>query len=114
MRALVVGAILLLAVNEAKAGMTGTELYRSCVTSTAPVDQASCFVYMAGLRDGYTLQKVAAKTTFSICLPPESNALDMRSAIEKYLRENPKKRSGDALGLAIVALHRAYPCKNSN
>ena len=98
--------------------VTAADLQRSCsalVTYAAKggelsADVTSCAAYLKGLRDG--VEVAAQRTTAERPFCAEGVGLDeMARAVVKYLQDNPQNVRRLAVGEAMAALGRAYPCR---
>lgn len=76
----------------------------------------SCLSYTSGFVDGVLAGSIAAsKDGKPVLCPSEAvTPQQVASVVLRYLREHPEDRHEDALGLAYIALARAFPCGSAS
>lgn len=98
-------------------GITGSELLRNCKGDyPAPLNyvvEMQCMGYVSGVLDGIQLNtKICPESKF-ICSPDEGLTVEQLTKIViKYLEEHPEDLQEEAKVLVIIALAKAFPCKN--
>lgn len=90
----------------------GNKLLSECEAGDAPrpdnLSWGACMGYIIGAADA--LGFWSAVTTGASCLPPTSQAGQVKDIVVKYLRDNPAKRHFNAHVLIYGALKDAFGC----
>ena len=90
---------------------TGYDLFGSCVAS--PSDKTadlSCDSYINGITNGIFIDQVTREGGHPICLPDRTTTIEIRSVIEKFIRDNQNILALPAGGIVAYALESAFPC----
>jgi Rap1a immunity proteins len=109
-------------------GGTGGELLRRCNAvgtlkagdRVAPLelsdivkDSNLCWGYIAGVVDTYQGIATAGwlKAPQAFCLPPKVDLEQLEKVVKKSLDDNPARLHEQAVGLILIAMTEAFPCK---
>jgi hypothetical protein len=82
----------------------GAKLLEFC-SARQPVN---CEAYVSGIADMIAEQKDKNRAA---CIPVSTPISSIRGAIVTYLHHHPEAAPLKAAGVAVIALHTAYPCE---
>jgi hypothetical protein len=69
-----------------------------------------CLGYVAGLTQGARSAEEIHSVNWVFCLPPGVTNIQKVRVIRKYISNHPEDAHNPAEGLALQALHEAFPC----
>ena len=120
MRAIVIAALLVTGISQARADgvfafMSGDDLLKACA-ATDSYSQGVCNGYLEGVLDLQTQIREASK--LDPCLPAGIDGEKIKDAVLQYLRAHPAIRSYPAGSLVTTAMAANWACsskpRNSN
>lgn len=93
----------------AVSSLTAADLVQMCrYDDAAKLQMDPCNAYIVGAVDGLSITGV-------ICInSPESFTLMATGIVRKFVRENPERWKGPAIGLVISALLPKFACRGSS
>jgi hypothetical protein len=93
--------------------MTGNELAEYCSKKEASFSSGICSGFIRGAIDGFATALAFIGNDQRYCLPSNTTNDQTRKVVEKYLNDNPQDLHMSADILTIVAMIRAFPCKDN-
>jgi len=92
---------------------TGDELIDQCSATPADLDfqprEARCAGYVMGVSDAIQASQGAGGLAV-VCIPAQTNATQLITAVQRFLQAHPDKRRFAAKDLVQEALSAAFPC----
>lgn len=97
--------------REVSSFVNGLELQKGCNSEMADTENG-CKLYVAGVIDSYAFLADIENLENRICIPDEVTARQLQYIVKKYLNEHPKDLHYTASYIVLVAIRKAFPCKN--
>ena len=95
---------------------TASILYEFCDGPDGPnsMNSVACTAFIRGVMRGLEMAQSLSAKGVSFCMPKGATMLQLRLAVQKYIRDHPMSNTDDAGAIAATALAIAYPCPKSN
>jgi hypothetical protein len=107
--------LLMASISVPATALTGTQLYKSCLTTTGP-GAVMCTVYVRGFVDGFLMGKLVGQENPPLYCPPDAgvDAQQARLIVRKFLSNHPEKLHEEASFVTSEALMTAFPCSTKS
>ena len=97
--------------RNASSFINGSELQKRCNSKISTVENG-CKLYVAGVIDSYAFLAEAKNLENRICIPDGVGVGQLQSIVIKHLSEHPNDLHNSASYLVLVAIRKAFPCKD--
>ena len=91
--------------------VNGLELQKGCNSEMADTENG-CKLYVAGVIDAYAFLADVENLENRICTPDTVTVRQLQHVVKKYLNEHPKDLHHSAAYIVLVAIRKAFPCKD--